>query len=214
MVSFYGSSSLEYTQKRRIFTTHNPHFPSPFDLAGPGKCIMVAGRNSPPMKRALFLTVVALAATLTATGPLTTRACQYCRMALEDPESGRMVTDNRGGGFPLDGALNQYQAAPVSPDLKIAPAEASVVTSASALTVPAPAGTTALPAVHRSMPPPAAKATAAKVLAPDRPATVTTATLAPVSTPNALLTHWTDACLLGLAAAGGVFCWRTRRTGA
>lgn len=176
---------------------------------------MVQGRNGLPMKRAFSLTVVALAATLTVASPLTTRACQYCRMALEDPESGRMVTDNRGGSFPLDGALTQYQAAPVSPDLKTAPAETSVVTSASALTAPATAGTTALPVVHRSLvPPPATSVAVAKAPVSTPPVAVATKSPAPAPGINTLISHWTDACLLGLAATGGIFCWRTRRPGA
>ena len=136
-------------------------------------------------------------------------------MALEDPESGRMITDNRGGSFPLDGAINQYQAAPVSADLKTAPAADSIVTSAAALTASVPPGANTPVVVHRPvLPPPAPVAAAAVVALVKAPAPVSAAAAKPappVSAVNVAIAHWMDACLLGLVAAGGVFCWRTRR---
>lgn len=117
-----------------------------------------------------------------------------------------MVTDNRGGSFPLDGALNQYQAAPAPVDLKVAPAADRVVTSAIALTVPGPSGTVSPVVVHRPvLLPPTPVVAAAKVVPASAPSPLAA---------NAVLSHWMDACLLGLVAAGGVFCWRTRRVSA
>lgn len=166
------------------------------------------------MKRAFFFTATAAAAAFTFAAPLTVRACQYCRMALEDPESGRMITDNRGGSFPLDGAINQYQAAPVSADLKTAPAADSIVTSAAALTASVPPGANTPVVVHRPVLPPPAPIAAA-VAAPAKAAASVNVAAAkpapPVSAMNVAIAHWMDACLLGLVAAGGVFCWRTRR---
>ncbi len=115
-----------------------------------------------------------------------------------------MITDNRGGSFPLDASLSQYQAAPVSADLKVAPAADSVATSASALAAAAPV------VVHRPvLPPPAVvvKKDPVPVVAVKKDA-------APAATINSVIAHWTDACLLGLVAVGGVFCWRTRRPAA
>lgn len=158
------------------------------------------------MKRA-FLLKITTAAVFAAVGLPGGRACQYCRQAYEDPEAGRMVTDNRGGSFPLDGSLGQYQPAAPSADLKTAPAPDSVATSASALAVPATAGADAgAPVVHRPVlpPPPSAPAKVPAVVAK-----------APAPSPDhqvqTAAAHWADIGLLGLVAAGGVFCWRTRR---
>ena len=153
------------------------------------------------MKRAFFLrTTMVAAAVFLAAGTPAARACQYCRQAYEDPDAGRMVTDNRGGSFSLDGNLGQYQAAPPSlppppAELKTAPAPGSVVTNAGDLAAGAPGN---VPAVHRPvvLPPPAAAK--APVPSPDRAAGTSVA-------------YWSNLCLLGLVAAGGIFCWRTRR---
>ena len=161
------------------------------------------------MKRTFLLKVTTAAAVFAAAGLSTGRTCQYCRQAYEDPEAGRMVTDNRGGSFPLNGSLGQYQAVPPSADLKTAPAPDSVATSASALTVPGTSASNAsAPVVHRPvLPPPPSAVVPVKVsaLAAKAP------TVSPDRQIQAATAHWADVSLLGLAAAGGVFCWRTRR---
>lgn len=146
------------------------------------------------MKLPFLCLLAALALLLSAT---TTRACQYCRMAADDPEMARLAAEMhaRSGGFPLDTAINGFQPNAQSPVLTAPPPAASITTRAADLP------TTALPvaATHR-LPPPAV----AKSPLPAPPAANPSA---PPSTAN----RWANGGLLGLLGLAGIFGWRTRR---
>ena len=130
-------------------------------------------------------------ASLLASTVMTGQACQYCRMAATDPEAARMAAQIHSGGFPLDATINQFQGITPPAILAAPPAPDSVVTNAADLPV-SPA---------RLHPPAAPVAVAA------------TRVVAPTITPETPVTsaRWSNAGLLGLMAAGGLFCWRTRR---
>ena len=126
-------------------------------------------------------------------GIRTGRACQYCRMAATDPEAARIAAQIHSGGFPLDAAINQFQGIAPAAVLTAPPAPDSVVTSAADLPPvpvrrqPAPVAKPILPVVEKApVPHPAGKVPPAPV-------------------------RWSDAGLVGLCAAGGLFYWRTRR---
>ena len=142
------------------------------------------------MKR-LFPSLCA-ALLLMAAGPAG-RACQYCQMAAAgDPEAARLAAEIHGGSFPLDGITSRFAAAVPSANLSAPPTAASVATTASDLP------TTVL---RRATPPPPTAVKPVPALAVQ----------APSLPPAAASVHWADAGLLGLLAAGGLFCWRTRR---
>lgn len=138
--------------------------------------------------------ILCLLAALALRGGITTvRACQYCRMAAEDPESAKMAAAMHAGdgSFPLNSSINQFQGVAPAATLTAPPPMASVTTSAADLPKTVlPAATT-----HRLPPPAAAK----------------TAPAAPVATATAA-NRWANGGLLGLAGLAGVFGWRTRRT--
>ena len=129
---------------------------------------------------------------LVATGPAG-RACQYCQMAAAgDPEAARMAAQIHGQDFPLERIINRYAPAAPSANLSRPPSAASVATKASDL----PATV-----IRRAVPPPAV------VRGTPAPAPVQTPSLPAAGDSS----RWADAGLLGLLAAGGLFCWRTRR---
>lgn len=133
-------------------------------------------------------------------GATVARACQYCRMAADDPEMARLAAEMhaKSGGFPLDSAINRFQTAAAPAALTVPPPSASVTTSAADLP------TTALPAAvtHRLPPPAAAKM---------RPVTAVTTRPVAASTSSSA-ERWANGGLLGLLGVAGVFGWRTRRT--
>ena len=120
------------------------------------------------------------------------RACQYCRMAATNPEAARMAAQIHSGGFPLDSTINQFQGIVPSATLTAPPTPGEVVTSAADLPVPV-----------------------ARLQALAKEFTQTTKSSAAIDTtvkmPPTAPSRWSDAGLLGLAAVGGLFCWRTRR---
>ena len=131
---------------------------------------------------------------LMAAGPVG-RACQYCQMAAAgDPEAARLAAQIHGESFPLEGIITRYAPAAPAANLSAPPAAASVATKASDLP------TTVL---RRATPPPP------PAVAPPAPAPMLRAASLPSATEGS--GHWTDAALLGLVAAGGLFFWRTRR---
>ena len=143
-------------------------------------------------------TLCLLAALVLQGGVTAVRACQYCRMAAEDPESAKMAAAMHAGdgSFPLNSSINQFQGVAPAATLTAPPPVASVTTSAADLPKTVlPAATT-----HR-LPPPAAAKTASA--APAAPAAASAATAA---------NRWANGGLLGLAGLAGVFGWRTRRT--
>ena len=148
---------------------------------------------SKPLFRGLLLALVLMGAKPSG------RACQYCRMAATDPEAARMAAQIHGGGFPLDATINQFAGIAPAATLTAPPAPDSVATSAADLPVPA---------ARRSLPPPP---TLPVLKAPMLRAPVAVSTRE-AKTPPPI--RWSDAGLLGLAAAGGLFCWRTRRVAA
>ena len=123
----------------------------------------------------------------------TSLACQYCRMAATDPEAARMAAQIHSGGFPLDAALNQFQGIAPAAVLTAPPAPDSVAPSAADLP-PVAARLHSVPVVA-SVVLKTAKAPVPMTTAPVLPAPV----------------RWSDAGLVGLCAAGGLFYWRTRR---
>ena len=134
-----------------------------------------------------------LAALVLRGGPTVAHACQYCRMAADDPEAAKMAAamHAKDGGFPLDGAISKFQGIAPSATLTAPPPAASVTTRAADL----PTAALSTATTHR-LPPPAP----AKALAVTRPAT-------------ASADRWANGGLLGLLGLAGVFGWRTRRTG-
>ena len=130
---------------------------------------------------------------LMATRPAS-RACQYCQMAAAgDPEAARLAAQIHGQGFPLEGIINQYAPVAPSANLTAPPTAASVATKASDLPTTV---------IRRATPPPLAAKPAPAPRVDKAP---------PLPAAAAGSAHWADAGLLGLLAAGGLFCWRTRR---
>ncbi len=137
-----------------------------------------------------------LLAVLALTGTPAARACKYCwsaenadaaEYARQAMQSAAAPPSQPSGAFPLDGAISQFQ--PAAPATLAAPPDASTVVTSGADLRAARAATTTLPPV-----PP-----------------VSTPKVAATITPRPATPHYADAGLLGLAAVGGVFCWRTRR---
>lgn len=120
------------------------------------------------------------------------RACEYCRLAAEDPEAARLAlaAHASSGAFPLQGTINQFKADAPPAVLTAPPSAGAIATSAADL--PARA--------HRLPPPAAAKA----------PAPVVPATIAKVPPATGSAT-WANAGLLGVFGCLGFFGWRTRR---
>ena len=118
------------------------------------------------------------------------RACEYCRLAAEDPEAARLAlaAHASSGVFPLQSTISQFKGDAPPAVLTAPPAAASVATSAADL--PARA--------HRLPPPSAAMKAPAPVAAAPRPANHTAT--------------WANAGLLGVFGCLGFFGWRTRRT--
>ena len=135
-----------------------------------------------------------LAALVLQAGATAARACQYCRLAATDPEMARLAAQMHAkeGGFPLDAALNKFQAAAPRAVLTAPPSAASVATTTADLP-------TAVP--RHVLPPPAVK----------KPMVAATAPASPRDAAN----RWANGGLLGLVGLAGVFGWRTRarRTG-
>ncbi len=118
------------------------------------------------------------------------RACEYCRMAAEDPEAARLAlaAHASSGAFPLQGTINQFKGDVPPATLTAPPSAGAVATSAADL-----------PARAHRLPPPVAKAPAtALVVAAKAPAATSSAT-------------WANAGLLGVFGFLGFFGWRTRR---
>lgn len=127
-------------------------------------------------------------------------ACQYCEAAAypREPLTGRNPATTYGD-FPLDRAIGQI--APADPT---APPPGSAITNT-------PAGKARAAAILAAAGgAPVAHATKAGGF---DGATVVASAAAPVvpRTAARLPSRVADVGLLGLAAAGGVFCWRTRR---
>ena len=141
--------------------------------------------------RRLSLTV-ALLGLSTLLGASAANACKYCwaaEAAAGDLSQQALLQQDQvnasAGAFPLDNTISQFKPA-------AAPA---------ALATPPPAGSIATTA---------ADLRPAKIGAPVQAPVVSA--IAPVAAaPIPKSGHYADAGLLGLAAAGGVFCWRTRR---
>ncbi len=135
---------------------------------------------------------VALLGLSTLLGASAAKACKYCwaaEAAAGDLSQQALLQQDQAatpaGAFPLDNTISQFKPAAAPTALATPPPADSVVTNADGLRV------------------------TAKV--PVAPAPVV-----PVAAPVALASvpksgHYADAGLLGLAAVGGVFCWRTRR---
>ena len=144
------------------------------------------------MKRVFSCLCAALL--LVSAGPAV-RACQYCQMAAAgDPEAARLAAQIHGQSFPLEGIINRYAPSAAPASLSTPPPSASVITQVSDLppTVLRRAAPLPPPVPVKNVPAPA-------VAQP------------PVLPITAGSSHWADAGLLGLLAAGGLFCWRTRR---
>ena len=143
--------------------------------------------------RSLSLTVALLGLSVLA-GGLNARACKYCwsaEMAASEATQQSMLpqgpANNPPGAFPLDNAISQFAPTAAPSALATPPPAGSIVTSAADLRP-----TTATTAISSSPPAPVAVASSAHL-------------------PARAAGHYADAGLLGLAAVGGVFCWRTRR---
>ena len=120
------------------------------------------------------------------------RACEYCRMAAEDPEAARLAlaAHASSGAFPLQSTISQFKSDVPLAVLTAPPSASSVATSAADLPVNA----------RRPLLPVAAKAPVAvqSQAAPAHPAARSSA--------------WANAGLLGFFGCLGFFGWRTRRT--
>lgn len=121
------------------------------------------------------------------------RACEYCRMAAEDPEAARLAlaAHASSGAFPLQSTINQFKGDTPPAVLTAPPSANSVATSAADLptalarrVLPPTTKAPVLPAAGTVPPQPAAKHSAA----------------------------WANAGLLGLFGFLGFFGWRTRHT--
>ncbi len=145
-----------------------------------------------PLSRLCLALLLAFAAAQSA------RACQYCQLAAAgDPEAARMAAQIHGQAFPLDNVLKRYAPTTAPAILATPPPVASVVTKAADLPAAAQRRIALAPAA--SLPVPAKVPPVPSKVAPASPAS---------AGPSG---HWADAGLLGLLAAGGFFCWRTRR---
>ncbi len=123
----------------------------------------------------------------------TGRACEYCRMAAEDPEAARLAlaAHAASGAFPLQGTINQFKGDTPPAILTAPPAAGAIATSAADL-----------PARMRRPLPPAAAPAPLPVIAP----------VAAKAPPAARTATWADAGLIGVFGCLGFFGWRTRRT--
>ena len=140
--------------------------------------------------RRLSLTV-ALLGLSTLLGVSAANACKYCwaaEAAAGDLSQQALLQQDQAntpaGAFPLDNTIGQFKPAAAPAALATPPPAGSIVTNAADLR---PAATT-----------PVAKVSAVMASAP-------------VAAPVPKSGHYADAGLMGLVAAGGVFCWRTRR---
>ena len=118
-------------------------------------------------------------------------ACEYCRMAAEDPEAARLAlaAHASSGAFPLQSTINQFKG-------DVPPA---------ALTAPPTAGSVATSAVDLP-------ATVRRSLLPVTKAPVVQPVVAAAQRPAARSSTWANAGLLGVFGFLGIFGWRTRRT--
>ena len=123
------------------------------------------------------------------------RACEYCRMAAEDPEAARLAlaAHASSGAFPLQSTINQFKGDVPAAVLTAPPSTNSVATSAADL----PATL-----VHRPLTRPA------KTSIPSVPVAATVPQSPATATRSAT---WANAGLLGLFGFLGFFGWRTRR---
>ena len=141
--------------------------------------------------RRLSLTV-ALLGLSTLLGASAANACKYCwaaEAAAGDLSQQALLQQDQAnasaGAFPLDNTISQFKPAAAPAALATPPPADSIVTSAADLRL-----TAKVPAVKAPVVTTPAQANAA---------------------PAPRSGHYADAGLLGLAAVGGVFCWRTRR---
>ncbi len=146
---------------------------------------------------------VALLGLSTLLGASAARACKYCWAAEQAGADYAQQTmlpsgqpDTQSGAFPLDGTISQFKPAAAPTALATPPPAGSVVTDAAGLRVAVKAPAAPAPAPVQV------------AIAKPSPVPVQTVAAAPVPPKSG---HYADAGLLGLAAAGGVFCWRTRR---
>ena len=142
--------------------------------------------------RRLSLTV-ALLGLSTLIGASPANACKYCwaaEAAAGDLSQQALLQQDQAnstaGAFPLDTTISQFKPAAVPAALATPPPAGSIATSAADLR------------------PIITKAASVKV-----PAVTATSQVVAASAPKS--GHYADAGLLGLAAVGGVFCWRTLR---
>lgn len=128
------------------------------------------------------------------------RACEYCRMAAEDPEAARLAlaAHASSGVFPLQTTISQFKGDTPAAVLTAPPSAGAIATSAADL----PAR------VRRVLPPVAKVAVVAPATAPV-PAVAPPPAAAPAAIRSAT---WANAGLLGLFGCLGFFGWRTRRT--
>ena len=143
--------------------------------------------------KTLFFCLPAVLLLLTANN---SRACEYCRMAAEDPEAARLAlaAHASSGAFPLQSTINQFKGDTPAAVLTAPPSAGAIATSAADL--PARA--------HRLLPP-VTKLPAPVPAAPN---------VAPVVAANPAPAHsvtWANAGLLGMFGFLGFFGWRTRR---
>jgi hypothetical protein len=124
------------------------------------------------------------------------QACKYCRMAADPDTYDATLRGSSSGEARLDAAIDKFSPTMPTSDLSAPPAPASIVTRAADLP----------PTVVRPV-----------VAVPPAPVPMPMAAAAPIAPAmrslGVLETHLIDGALAGLAAAGGVFCWRTRRSG-
>ena len=122
------------------------------------------------------------------------RACEYCRMAAEDPEAARLAlaAHASSGVFPLQTTINQFKGDAPPAVLTAPPSAGAIATSAADL-----------PARAHRLPPPVSRAPA------PLPVPATVAARVPAAAGSAT---WANAGLLGIFGCLGFFGWRTRRT--
>ena len=98
------------------------------------------------------------------------RACEYCRMAAEDPEAARLAlaAHASSGAFPLQSTINQFKGDAPPAVLTAPPAASSVATSAADLPATRPSSPPAAPAKAPVVPSSARRAATAPP--PVRPA--------------------------------------------
>ncbi len=145
-----------------------------------------------PMKTLFFCLLAMLLVQTADVG----RACEYCRMAAEDPEAARLAlaAHASSGAFPLQSTINQFKGDAPPAVLTAPPSTGAIATSAADL-----------PARARRLP----SLAVAKAPAPVVSTAVSTAAAQPVVAAHSAT--WANAGLLGVFGFLGFFGWRTRR---